>query len=69
MKTHQTNSLKKNARITGILYLIIILLGLFSELFVRSKLIDWSDAQATALNIANNTFLFRLGFISDLSWS
>ena len=67
MKTHQLIiSLKKNARITGVLYLIIILSGLFSELFVRSKLIDWSDAQATAQNITNNTFLFRLGFVSDL---
>ena len=67
MKT-QLNSilLKKNARVTGILYLIIILSGLFSELVVRSKLIDWSDAQATAHNIADNTFLFRLGFVSDL---
>lgn len=67
MKTIETKSLAKtNARTTGVLYLIIILSGLFSELFVRSGIIVPGDATATAENIAANSFLFRIGFVSDL---
>lgn len=57
---------KINAHKAGVLYLIIILSGLFSELFVRSGIIIPGDATATAKNIAANSFLFRIGFISDL---
>jgi hypothetical protein len=64
MKTIQT--IKTNARAAGVLYLIIIISGLFSELFVRSGIIVPGDANATAGNIAANSFLFRIGFISDL---
>ena len=67
MKTIQSVQLMKtNARTAGVLYLIIILSGLFSELFVRSGIIVPGDAAATANNIAHNSFLFRMGFISDL---
>jgi hypothetical protein len=64
MKTVQT--MKTNARTAGVLYLVIIISGLFSELFVRSGIIVPGDANATAGNIAANSFLFRIGFISDL---
>ena len=67
MKTIQSVQLMKtNARTAGVLYLVIILTGLFSELFVRSGMIVPGDATATAENISANTFLFRIGFISDL---
>jgi len=55
-----------NARTAGVLYLIIILSGLFSEMFVRSGLIVSGDALATARNIVANKALFRIGFVSDL---
>lgn len=64
MKTITT--MKTNARTAGVLYLVIILSGLFSELFVRSVMIVPGDATATTENISANTFLFRVGFISDL---
>jgi hypothetical protein len=54
------------ARITGVLYLIIIVFGLFSELFVRANLIVHGDAAATAKNILASESLFRVGFASDL---
>lgn len=57
---------KTNARTAGILYLIIIITGLFSELFVRSEIIVPGDAATTAANITSNPFLFRIGFISDM---
>ena len=67
MKTIQAVQLMKtNARAAGVLYLIIILTGLFSELIVRSGMIVPGDATATTDNISANFFMFRIGFISDL---
>ncbi|ACB52055.1 hypothetical protein cce_2707 [Crocosphaera subtropica ATCC 51142] len=54
------------ARVAGVLYLIIIVCGLFSEMYVRSHLIIPEDAVTTATNIMDSIFLFRLGFLSDL---
>lgn len=54
------------ARIAGLLYLIIILAGIFAEFLVRSSLIVPDDAAATAANIEASLQLFRLGFIADL---
>jgi hypothetical protein len=66
MNVRPITSLDKYARITGALYLIIIICGMSSEMFVRAVLIDWNDPDATVANIAANPMLFRLGFISDL---
>ncbi|MDQ6531942.1 DUF4386 domain-containing protein [Flavobacterium sp. LHD-85] len=54
------------ARIAGLLYLIIILTGMFSEVFVRNKLFVFGDANATADNIIRSDFLWRLGIGADL---
>ena len=54
------------ARTAGVLYLIIIACGLFSEVYVRAGLIVPGDATATADNISASEFLFRVGFVSDL---
>lgn len=53
------------ARIAGTLYLVIIVLGLTGEMFVRSSIIVPGDAAATAANIAAAGGLFRLGFLAD----
>ena len=60
------NTLKKQARITGLLYLIIIVGGLFTEVFVRSKIIDWSNPAITAQNILEFETLYRFGFSVDV---
>jgi Domain of unknown function (DUF4386) len=39
------------ARVGGVLYLIVIVLGLFGEAFVRDRIIVSGDATATAANI------------------
>ena len=58
---------KKTARLAGILWLLMIALGLFAQIGVREALIVPGNATATAPNIMANTFLFRLGFVSDLA--
>jgi hypothetical protein len=54
------------ARITGVLYLVIIVGGLFSEVVVRAGALVAHDAAATARNILASESLFRLGFASDV---
>lgn len=54
------------ARIGGVLYLLIILTGLFGELFVRGRLIVSGDAAATASKILAAQSLWRLGIAGDL---
>lgn len=54
------------ARAAGALYLIIIMLGIFSEVGVRSQLVVRGDAAATAANIMRSEMLFRIGFVSDI---
>jgi len=53
------------ARIAGGLYLIIIVFGIWSEMFVRSTLIVAGDAAATAGNIMASEGLFRASFAAD----
>ena len=59
-------SLDRIARITGILYLAIILLAGFSEGFVRSSLIIPGDISSTMENIGRSEWLFRIGIVTDL---
>ena len=52
-------SLKKTARLAGLLSLVVVLTGPFSLLYVPSKTIVRGDAAATASKILANEFLFR----------
>ncbi|HEX8838509.1 MAG TPA: DUF4386 domain-containing protein [Candidatus Acidoferrum sp.] len=54
------------ARIGGALYLIIIVIGLFGEAFVRDKLIVSGDATATAKNITASESLWRFHTAAEL---
>ncbi|MGH7491179.1 MAG: DUF4386 domain-containing protein [bacterium] len=54
------------ARIGGVLYLIIIVAGIFGEAFVRDKLIVSGDATATANNIRSFELLWRVGIAGNL---
>src|SRR5256885_17045370 len=53
------------ARIGGLLYLIIIALGIFGEAFVRGRIIVSGDAAATAANIMKMESLWRLGIAAE----
>jgi hypothetical protein len=54
------------ARLGGVLYLIIIVLGLFGEAFARDKLIVAGNAAATTENIRSFELLWRLGTAGNL---
>ena len=57
---------QRGARLAGVLYLAIILLGLFGELVVRGTLVVPGDAAATAAKIAASPLLWRAGIAGDL---
>jgi hypothetical protein len=59
-------SQRKAAKIAGIGYLAIIILGIFAEFVIRSKLIVPGDATTTAQNILASEGLFRISIASDL---
>src|SRR5438105_15732074 len=54
------------ARIGGVLYLIIIVIGFCSELFVRDKLVVSGDVTATASNIMASESLWRISIACEL---
>ena len=54
------------ARTAGVLYLVIILAGIFAEAFVRGMLIKSGDASTTALKIMESKLLWRAGFAGEL---
>ncbi len=57
---------KKTARIAGLLYLVVVLSGIFSLMYVPGKLIAWDSASTTFNNIVDNQYLFRLGAVGYL---
>jgi hypothetical protein len=58
--------LQAYARTCGALYLYIVFMGIFSETFVRARLVVPSDPAATAANILADEHLFRFGFAGEL---
>ncbi len=55
------------ARLGGVLYLLLIFVGMFSVIFVRGKLIVAGNAAATAANIIASPSLWRTGVFTDLT--
>ena len=54
------------ARIGGVIYLVIIVSGIFGELFVRDALIVSGDAATTASHIMGSELRWRIGIAGDL---
>jgi Domain of unknown function (DUF4386) len=63
MTTHNLEtSPRLLARITGVFYLLTILMGAFAQGFVSDRLVIFGDAAVTATNILTHKSLFELGF-------
>jgi hypothetical protein len=60
------SSTKKQARVAGLLYLLLVVIAPFRLIYIPSALIVRGNATATANNIATHETLFRLGIVSDL---
>ena len=60
------NSIKKQARVAGLLYLLASVPAPFGLIYVPSKLIVLNDATATANNIRASESLLRLGIGCEL---
>jgi hypothetical protein len=59
-------STRNPGRVAGLWYLLLVLAGPVSLIYIPSKLFVHDNAAATASNIAAHEWLFRLGIVSDL---
>lgn len=59
------DSRNKTARLAGLMYLITVVTGLFSLMYVPSQISGHGHAVATVNNIANSEVLFRLGIAAE----
>lgn len=57
---------KNTARIAGLVYLVVVITGMFSLAYVPQKLIDWNNSGTTFANIAAGSSLFRWGIYSSI---
>ncbi|WP_449062314.1 DUF4386 domain-containing protein [Planomonospora algeriensis] len=57
---------KTLARIAGLLYLALAVLGVWAELYARDTVHVPGDAAATAANVSEHETLFRLGLAADI---
>ena len=61
-----SSSLKNTARFAGLLYLILIITGIYGIMYIPSQIIVPGDSVSTAKNILSNEFLFRTGALNDI---
>jgi hypothetical protein len=62
-----TSSMKRTARITGILYFIFAVVSIYGYMYVPSQITVAGNMEATAKNILANEFLFRTSIVSNLT--
>ena len=55
-----------NARIAGLIYLIVILTGIFSIAYVPGQLVEYRDGAATLKNLAADSGLYRWGLAAGM---
>lgn len=60
------DTIKRDARTAGLLYLLLVLVAPIRLVYIPSQLFVSDDMVATAANIASHAGLFRLGILSDL---
>lgn len=62
----EAKSIKTTARIAGLLYLGVVLTGIFTLMYVPSKLFVAHNAYLTYQNIASSQLLLRFGIVGGL---
>ncbi len=60
------HEVKKTARVAGVLYLLLVLFGLFNLIYVPGKLIVRGKAAETAQNLLAHQTLFRIDLVIGL---
>lgn len=60
------NTTKNHARIAGFWYLMMAVTGPIGLLIVPSQIVEEGNAAATAQNILDSEFLFRVGIVSNV---
>ncbi len=53
------------ARVGGLLYLLIIALGIFYEMIVRDNILIQGNSMATMASLKQNEFLWRIGIVAE----
>lgn len=66
MSEQRSHPYISTARLAGFTYLIIIVSGIFSLMYVPSQLLVWNDAATTTQNILAHEKLFRAGILASL---
>jgi hypothetical protein len=61
-----SSSLKSTARIAGLLYLILVITGIYGIMYIPSQIIVPGDSVSTAKNMISNELLFRSGVMNDI---
>ncbi|MBL7793845.1 MAG: DUF4386 domain-containing protein [Saprospiraceae bacterium] len=61
-----TISLKKTARLAGLLYLVFVISGIYGLMYIPSQTIVPGNAAATAGKMLANEFLFQTGIINGI---
>jgi hypothetical protein len=67
METIKNSNIKKNALTAGLLYLVIIVVGMYAFVYALPQIKIEGDIGKTVVNIKNNPLLFRIGIISILA--
>ena len=63
---NKATSLKRTARLAGLLYLFLVITGVYGIFYVSTQVIVLDDTVTTAQNILTNEFLFRTGIVNDI---
>lgn len=62
----RTKSIQKTARLAGFLYLLLLPLGIFGLIYVRTALVVPEDITATANNLATSILIYRFSILAAL---
>ncbi|WP_028787338.1 DUF4386 domain-containing protein [Terrimonas ferruginea] len=60
------NTAKNTAGAAGLIYLVVVITGMFSLAYIPKQLIDWNNSTVTFNNITTSPSLFRIGIYCSI---